>query len=218
MTEMSLPDKAYLLACDVENNRLRDRQRAGLLIRAAALTDLLLRGRIADENGRVVATGGTTGDLVLDELLAEIAADRHRKWKALVRRDARSTLQSVEAQLEAARVIELDTSRILGLFPRRRPAVLDVGAAKRLHALVEASLDETRPVSEVDPVDASLTALVAAIELNGAIPRGERRRHKDRIKHLEERGGAAVPALRRVFKELRGSRAAIAATQSGGGG
>jgi hypothetical protein len=218
MSELSIPAKAYLLACDLEKNRLGARQRAGLLIRAAALSDLLLRGRIADESGKAVATGGTTGDFVLDGVLAEITASRGRRWKALVRRGAHATLEAVEEQLAAARVIEVRTKRFLGLFPYRTPVVLDVGAAKRLHALVDATLDETRPVSEVPPGDASLTALVAAVELNRVIPRADRRRHKARIRGLEERGGAAVPALRKVFKELQSSQAAVVATQSGGGG
>ncbi|RSN39790.1 GPP34 family phosphoprotein [Amycolatopsis sp. WAC 04197] len=216
MTELSLPAKAYLLACDVGEAKLRDRARAGLLIRGAALTDLVLRGRVTDADGRVAVTGaGPTGDLVLDELLAEIGRESPRKWKGWVRKDARGTLESLESQLDAAGVIDLKTARILGLFPSRRPVVRDPAVVERLRASVDQALRGPAPASDVDTVDAALTALVAAVELRGVVSGRDRRRHRDRIEELGERGGDAVPALRKLFRELRAVRAS-AASSSGG--
>jgi hypothetical protein len=216
MNELSLPARAYLLACDTARDRLPDRERVALLVRAAALTDLVLRGRIADDGGRPVVTGaGGTGHLVLDDLLAEFAADPHRKWRARVRRGARETLRSLEAQLDAAGVIALRTSRVLGLFPRRRPEVREPAAAAGLRDEVRAALRSDAPVS-ADV--AALTSLAAAVELGAVLPRGERRRHRDRLARLEEQAGAAVPALRKVIRELRAARTAAIAAASGGGG
>lgn len=217
MTELSLPAQAYLLACDVERERLPDRERAALLVRGAALTDLVLRGLVADADGRPVVTGsGGTGHLVLDDLLAAISADPHRRWRSWVRRDARGTLQSVEAQLEAAGVLSVRTSNVLGLFPRRRPVVRDRGSVERLKALVLNAFEA--PVSEVDPSAAALAALVATAELNTVISRQDRRRYRGRIEELGERGGAAVPALRKVLREVRAARTAAVSAASGGGG
>ncbi|MFJ8917192.1 GPP34 family phosphoprotein [Amycolatopsis sp. NPDC102389] len=213
MTELSLPAKAYLLACDVGANKLRDRARAGLLIRGAALTDLVVRGSVADEDGRVAASAaGPTGDLVLDEMLTEIAGESPRKWKWWVRKDARGTLEAVESQLDTAGVIELKTGRTLGLFPSRRPVVRDPAVVERLRASVDQALRGSGPVSDMD---AALTALVAAVELRGVVSGRDRRRYKDRIEELSERGGDAVPALRKLFRELRAVRAS-AASSSGG--
>ena len=217
MSELSLPAQAYLLACDVERERLPDRERAALLVRGAALTDLVLRGLVADADGRPVVTGsGGTGHLVLDDLLAAISADPHRRWRSWVRRDARGTLQSVEAQLEAAGVLSVRTSNVLGLFPRRRPVVRDRGSVERLKALVLNAFEA--PVSEVDPSAAALAALVATAELNTVISRQDRRRYRERIEELGERGGAAVPALRKVLREVRAARTAAVSAASGGGG
>ncbi|WP_410575280.1 GOLPH3/VPS74 family protein [Amycolatopsis sp. cmx-4-61] len=216
MSELSLPARAYLLACDTARARLPDRERVALLVRAAAWTDLVLRGRVADDGGRpVVAGAGGTGHLVLDDVLAELAADPHRKWRARVRRGARETLRSLEAQLDAAGVITLRTSRVLGLFPRRRPAVREPARAAALRDEVRAALRSDTPVS-ADV--AALTALAAAVELGAVLPRAERRRHRDRLAWLEEQAGTAVPALRKVIRELHAARAARTAAASGGGG
>ncbi|WP_033262536.1 GOLPH3/VPS74 family protein [Amycolatopsis vancoresmycina] len=216
MTELSLPGRAYLLACDTRRDRLPDRDRVALLVRAAALTDLVLRGLVADAAGRPVARGAAgTGHLVLDDLLAELAAEPHRKWRAWVRRGARGTLQSLEAQLDAAGVITLRTSRVLGLFPRRRPAVRDAATAAALRDEVASALRSDAPV----PADvAALTALAAAAELNAVLPRGERRRHRDRLARLADQAGAAAPALHKVIRELKSARTAYVAAASGGGG
>jgi hypothetical protein len=216
MSELSLPARAYLLACDTRRDRLPDRDRVALLVRAAALTDLVLRGLVEDTGGRPVARGtGGTGHLVLDDLLAELAAEPHRKWRAWVRRGARGTLQSLEAQLDAAGVIALRTSRVLGLFPRRRPEVRDPATAAALRDEVTSALRTDTPV----PADvAALTSLAAAAELNAVLPRGERRRHRERLTRLADQAGAAVPALRKVIRELQAARTAYVAASSGGGG
>ncbi|MEV4058130.1 GPP34 family phosphoprotein [Amycolatopsis sp. NPDC049688] len=215
MNELSLPARAYLLACDTRRDRLPDRDRVALLVRAAALTDLVLRGLVEDAAGRPVARGaGGTGHLVLDDLLAELAAEPHRKWRARVRRGARGTLQSLEAQLDAAGVITLRTSRVLGLFPRRHPAVRDAATAAALRDEVASALRSDTPVP---PDVAALTSLAAAAELNAVLPRGERRRHRARLARLEDQAGAAVPALRKVIRELHSARSAHIAASSGGG-
>ena len=216
MNELTLPARAYLLACDTGRDRLRGGEPVALLVRAAALTDLVLRGLVADAGGRPAVTGdGGTGHLVLDDLLAELVADPHRKWRAWVRRGARATLQSLEVQLDAAGTIELRTSRVLGVFPRRRPVVRDAATAAALHDRVASAL---RTGSPVPPDIAALTALAAAAELDTVLPRAERRRHRARLAQLEETAGAAVPALRKVLREVRAARAATTAAASGGGG
>jgi hypothetical protein len=217
MSELSLPAQAYLLACDVDKNRLRDRQPAGYLVRGAALTDLLLRGHLVDNDGVAVAvSGGTAGDEVLAELLGEIARSRPRRWKIWVRMDFRGTLRAVETQLEAARVIRVRTTKILGLFRVYRPTVLDVGGAARLRAVVDNALGGGLDVSQIDPTDAALTALAAAVELRGVVSGRDRRRYRRRIEELQERGGAAIPAVRKVFSELRAARNAAASSDGGG--
>jgi len=213
---LTLPARAYLLACDTRRDRLPDRERVALLVRAAALTDLVLRGLVADDGGRPVVTGAAgTGHLILDDLLGDLSADPHRRWRAWVRRGARGTLQSLETQLDAAGTISLRTSRVLGLFPRRRPEVRDRATAAALHDEVAAALRGDGPVP---PAVAALTALAAAAELGTVLPRAGRRGRRARLAELEAQAGAAVPALRTLLRELRAARTAAIAASSGGGG
>lgn len=217
MRELSLPARAFLLALNVERHRLPDRQRAGYLIRAAALTDLLTRGRLIDDNGLVMpGSAGATGDVVLDDVLAQIVSQRPAKWKAWIRRDFRGTLAAVEAQLEAAGIIRVDRTRVLGLFPSTRPAVLDTPLVEILHARITEAVCGPKPVREVTAADAALASLLAAIELTSAITRRERKENQNRLTELASHGGATVPALRKVFRDLRTMRAS--AVNAGAGG
>ncbi|MGC7100026.1 GOLPH3/VPS74 family protein [Amycolatopsis lurida] len=209
--EFSLPAKAYLLACRGE--RVPDRQRVGYLVRAAALTDLLLRDRVADHDGVAGAVpGGSTGDAVLDEVLGQIVESGPRKWRRWVRKDHRRALESVEEQLSEARLIRVERSRFFG---RRRITLRNTALVRDLHATVDKTLRGDGPVSRIPREDAALVALVAAVELKGVVSGRDRRRSKARLRELEERGGAAIPALRKVFRELRQVRAA--ASGDGGG-
>ncbi|ONH54129.1 hypothetical protein CcI49_31230 [Frankia sp. CcI49] len=59
----SLPAQLFLLAYDLEHDRMHRSPYLGLSLRAAALTDLLHQGVIADDNGRVLLvtpSGGTS--------------------------------------------------------------------------------------------------------------------------------------------------------------
>ncbi|WP_020665941.1 GOLPH3/VPS74 family protein [Amycolatopsis nigrescens] len=222
MTELALPTQAYLLACDLDRQRVRDRQRTGYLVRAAGLTELLIRGRLADDGGSPRPAGrGSTGDDVLDELLGQIVedrADRPRKWKHWVRKDFRSALRSVEDQLSAAALIEVRRSRVLGLFPRSRVRVTDPAVVRRLRSQVDDALRGGQPPARLERGIAALTALVAAAEVKSVVSGRDRRRYADRLRALEERGGGAVPALRKVLKELRAARNAAIAANNGHGG
>jgi hypothetical protein len=73
----SLPGQLYLLAYDPRKERLTARTQLGYLMRAAALTELRLRGHIADEGRKVRVTNpGGVADPVLGAVLREVADSR----------------------------------------------------------------------------------------------------------------------------------------------
>src|SRR6516165_5640308 len=110
----SLPALLYLLAYDTEKNRMTARSRLGLVLRAAALTDLYLAGRVTDENGKARATGDRrpVGDPLLDEMLQQLAEHQPRSWQGWIAR-GKPAIRTVRTQLEADRCIRVEHRRIL---------------------------------------------------------------------------------------------------------
>ncbi|WP_020660721.1 GPP34 family phosphoprotein [Amycolatopsis benzoatilytica] len=187
----SLPAQAYFLACDPDGGPLARRGRAALLVRAAALADLLLRGNLRDQRGHAERTpAAATGDLVLDDLLSGLRPDT---WRALLRHGRNDTLQALETQLSAAGMLVESSSAVL----RRTILVPTRSLVREAHVRCEHAL--AAPLSEVDSSAAALAALAAAVGI-------VRPRHSSRLAELESVAGPVLPALR---KAVSGRRAAF---------
>ncbi|WP_242886027.1 GOLPH3/VPS74 family protein [Actinomadura litoris] len=201
----TLPARMFLLAYDLRKERMTQRgPRLGYVLRAAALTELFLDGRLVEEHGRPVP--GTPGDDPYG-LLAEIAASRPRSWQHWIRKDGRAMVGTVREELARERWIRVTRERPLGLFPRDRVSVRDPRVVKALWGGASSAL-RGRPVAHVNSYDAAAVALAAAGEMASVLPGSDRRRHRRRIEELTARSGPAVPAVRKI---LRARRAAAAA-------
>ncbi|MBP2472521.1 hypothetical protein JOF53_001393 [Crossiella equi] len=208
---MNLPEQLYLLACDVERGRVPERGKLGRVLRAAALTDLVLRGSLTDDHGRPSVRGvKPTGDQLLDGLCAEISRDKPRKWQAWVQRRPGPALREVQSGLERAGAITVRSRRVLGIFPGTAVTVHDPVAREVLRTRVRAAVQED---GALPPAEAALAALAATGELRTVLTGRERRARKQRIRDLAEVAGPAGPALRKAIEALK---AAHAAAHSGG--
>jgi hypothetical protein len=204
MTE-SLPARIYLSAYDPTRNRLTGRGELGVLMRAAALTELLHSGRLRDVNGRPEVQGVSSGPV-----LTEIAASRPRPWAHWVGRGEKAMWRAVQDGLVAAGLIRLEPYRVLGIFRATRVVVLDPMVVPRLHQAMSRILSDHGPVERVDPADAALVALAAAGGLRTAFDRRTAREHKARIAELSTVAGPAVAAVRKVIQARQA--AAVAAS------
>ena len=157
-----LPAQLYLLAYDPRKGRLVQNTGFPYLIRAAALTELLLSGRIVEEDGkpRAVPDAPPVGDPVLAGLLERIAASKPRSWQRWVHQDTRATLKAVRDELEAKRWIKVEPRRPFLIFRRTLIHVRDPRVVTRLKAKVHTAL--SGPLARVDDRDAALVALAAA--------------------------------------------------------
>ncbi|MBB4682715.1 GPP34 family phosphoprotein [Amycolatopsis jiangsuensis] len=188
---LSLPASGYLLACAPEGGRIGNRRRTALLVRAAAATDLVFRGRLRDAHGHAEPAGqGPTGDLVLDDLLTEVRGRGAWPWRSLLRHATMDTLRSVELQLSAAGVLTTHTTAVLR---RNTRTVADAELVRTVHERAERAL--TSPLSEVDAASAALLALAAVAGVG--VSRRTARRHSAR---LAEFAVPVVPALRKVVR------------------
>ncbi|TNY37137.1 GOLPH3/VPS74 family protein [Thermomonospora catenispora] len=192
----SLPGRVYLLAYDLRRGRMTARGRLGHLLRAAALTELYLDGRLVGERRPRL---GTPGDDPYG-LLAQIGASRPHRWQYWVGKDKRAMVKAVQAELEAEGFIRVRSRRLLGLIPCKEVEVHDPRVVKDLWGRASSAL-RGRPVAHVNSYDAATLALAAAGRLHTVITPGERRRHRARIAALTARSGPAVPALRRALDE-----------------
>jgi hypothetical protein len=198
----SLPARLYLLAYDTDKNRVTARSQLGLVLRAAALTDLYLTERLTDEDGKPHAVDGRpAGDPVLDDLARQIAGSRPRRWHRWIGRQERGTVRAVREHLEAQRCIKVNRRAILP----DKVELRDRRAVKAYADSVRAAL--RKPAARTDARTASMLALAARGEVRTVVSRGDRREYGQRLDELAVYTGPVADALR---KALRTKRAAIA--------
>ncbi|MCP2339549.1 GOLPH3/VPS74 family protein [Actinomadura rupiterrae] len=200
----TLPQRMFLLAYDTRRQRLALRgARLGLVLRAAALTELYLDGRLGEERGKPVV--GTDGPDPYG-LIAQIGASRPRPWQHWVRKDARKMVRTVRDELDEGGWIRLRPRRVLLFFPATGIEVRDTRVVKALARGASSAL-QGRPVAHVNSLDAAAVALAAAGEVRTVVPRSETRRRRARIAELTARSGPAAPGLRKAVRQQRASAA-----------
>jgi|SRR5437868_73821 len=203
-TPDSLPARMFLLAYDLRKQRMTTRgSQLGYVLRAAALTELYLDGRLSEERRRPVP--GTPGDDPY-EMLAQISTSRPRSWQHWIRKDSQAFVATVRAELQRDGWIRVTRHRTLGLFPRTQVTVKDPRVVKALWGGASSAL-RGRPVAHVNSYDAAAVALAAAGEMASVLPRPDRRRYRRRIAELTARSGPAAPAVRKLIGAERAAAA-----------
>ncbi|HKS49192.1 MAG TPA: GPP34 family phosphoprotein [Amycolatopsis sp.] len=194
----SLPEKVFLLAVDHGRQRLTQRDELNLVLRAAVLADLVLRGHLRNEAGKAVPAGPAWHlDPLPQGVLDEITESRPRSWRRWIDRDRR-IVQVMANRLADAGVLELGRARVLGLFPTMKITLLAPEDARRLVSDVQDAVLGDQPESRVDPGVAALAALAAAAGLRTVLNGRTRRRFKARIAALGEAIEPIPAALRRA--------------------
>ncbi|WP_405849034.1 GPP34 family phosphoprotein [Streptomyces sp. NBC_01518] len=208
-----LPSLLYLLAYNEATGGPYDRSRARLLVRAAALVDLAMHGRLAEDGDGTVTVSGTrpTGDPVLDGVLRDAGAGH--SWKRLVRRHRKRTLTEVEDRLVAAGLLTARTSRTP--FTTRRLTVTDQAVPAAVRARVSTALHGDGPVAEVPAADAALLALAAAGGIRSVVSRQEHRTFRARIDACTRSLAVLAPGLEKAVRTLPTT---MIAAQGGMGG
>ncbi|GAA2816166.1 GOLPH3/VPS74 family protein [Crossiella cryophila] len=202
---MNLAEQLFLLACDPDKQRVPERHKLGYVVRAAALTELSLRGCLADAEGWV-ATGASkpTGDQLLDGVLTEISRDKPRKWTAWVRKQRPATVNAVQDALARSGAISVRPRRILGLFPTYTVTVHNPVARQMSVQRVRAAVTGT---GALPPADAALAALAATAELKDLLSKRELKAAKQRIEELLAVCGPPGLALRKAISDLKAAAA-----------
>ncbi len=189
----------YLLAHDDAAEGPYNRSRTELLVRAAALVDLALRGRLGEDGGTVTVSGTEpTGDPVLDDVLRDAAAAHG--WKHLVRRHRKRTLREVEDRLATAGLLTVQAPRTR--FGTRRLTVTDRAVPTALRTRVSAALHGDGPVRDIPAADAALLALAAAGDLRPVVSRQDQKTCPARIDACTGSLAALAPGLEKAVRAL----------------
>ncbi|HVW43273.1 MAG TPA: GPP34 family phosphoprotein [Amycolatopsis sp.] len=204
----TLPARMFLLAFDPQRHRLTARGELGYLLRAAALADLVLNGHLTDAGGKAAA-GAYPGELdpVLFAVWEQVSQVPPRSWRRWVSKDRRRILTAVRDQLVDARVLRLEQTRFLGLFPCTRLVLREPYRARRLGEQVGRAVRGGEPAARVEQHIAALAALASAGQLRVALGGRDRRRFKARIAELGAPVEPIATALRRAIATQRAAAA-----------
>jgi hypothetical protein len=186
----------------------------------AVLTDLLLAAHITfgdDKDPRVsVATGGSTGNPVLDAALERVRSKEGKKLSSLVTDGRLDPTDRVAESLAAAGVIEIHPKKALGLVAARYP-VLDPWPEHALRERLRAVLAGVTP----DRSEASLLMLLKGVGLAGKVLAEEKgtlgRRELDR--RIDEVSSEDIvgTAVRKAVEEMTAVITVVATTVAVGG-
>ncbi|APU16650.1 MULTISPECIES: GOLPH3/VPS74 family protein [Actinoalloteichus] len=203
----TLAARLYLLACDVDRERLMHRSRLGLVLRAAALDDLLRRGLLTtDSRGRPAVAGtGRTGDPLFDEVLGAVAAGKPRPWRAWVTERAKAAVGQTGRSLADDGMVRQSSRRALLLFPVRRVRVSHPEVVGELRRRVRRILHGSVRVQQLDRRDAAMVSLAAEGRLAGVFHPESLGSHDVLLRKLRARVGPVAWALRGAVEARRRS-------------
>jgi pimeloyl-ACP methyl ester carboxylesterase len=202
---MNLAEELTLLAYADDGTPLTDGTHLDNGLGGALLLELALAGRVDVRDKKVVVLDpAPTGDPLVDEALARIAAEpKERRPGAWVTRLAKQARPRVLDKLVADDVLTVEKDRVLGVFPRKKyPAVngvepvAETQARQRLRTAVLGS-------GPVETRTAALCALVAATDLDRKVLADlDRRRIQARLKEIGEGSWAAI-AVKKAIEEIQ---------------
>ena len=204
---LTLPERLLLISIDRQGTPRDPKSSLGHALAGAALSELLLDGRLRHDDGRLVAaTVGPVGDTVLDEVLAEVRGEqraRTLKWwvtRLASRHAGRTPVRDrLIDELTARGVLESGRRRALGLVPVATHPVADPATAERARAAIgEVLLGRQEP-------DERAAALVALVQVSGLIdacvPEVDRHQARRRAKEIAA-GNQVGQAVKRIQEEV----------------
>ncbi|MCY1136421.1 GPP34 family phosphoprotein [Actinoplanes sp. Pm04-4] len=201
MTTLPLPHLLFLLSHQPEKDRLDDDSEAvrGSLLRGAAVAQLRLSGLLLDRAGRAErrnATPATTLDPFLAQVLADVPADRPRRWFDVLEQRWQQAEEAVQAQLVAAGAVTVEQRRVLGIIPAEQVVLTDPGSVRALRERVRRAA-QREPGTAPPPIG---EAVLAALAIDGNVSTVFGWRdlwgHKAAVAELKDQVDRELPGLR----------------------
>lgn len=200
----TLAQQLYLLCYTVDKGKfeLTNLQGRGQLVRAAALSELVVGGMLSAQGGKVQRLpAGPPGDSFYAAVWSEMPADKPKGWLNHVHNKAHTAEKPVRDQLAAAGFVTVTPEKRLGLMTVDKVTVNDPTQVLAAQGTVrDAVLGGHHPATV--PTDRLTMAVFAyEVEVTSVFSGAERREHKQRFKALAAHYDSVVPGLRRALRD-----------------
>ncbi|MFE9687065.1 GPP34 family phosphoprotein [Streptomyces sp. NPDC006285] len=202
----TLAQRLFLLCYSLEKEKfeLADHNGRGAVLRAAALAELSLDGKLTTVSGNKVvrSPGQPPSDPFLADVWNDVSADEPQRWLPLVHHKAHTAQEPVRAQLAATDTITVRRHKRLGVLPVDRVTLDDTGPVVALRdGLRDAVLSGAGQAARLPLPDAVTAVFAAEVEMNSVFTRTDRREHKETFATLAVRVDDALPGLRRALHD-----------------
>lgn len=204
---LGLCEEIVLLGLDDETGKSVCYQMAYALS-GAILADLILRGRVAVENGQVrILNAAATGDDVLDEALVALKSSNKTKLSYWVRKVmADHQRDRIVQRLVDLQVLDRVEKVVLGLFSYRRYPAHDGTPENEIRSRLRAAVTGSAPA---DDRTVALLSLADACGLTKTfLDKTERQQRKPRIEELVD-GEPVGEAVRGAIRDDNAAAAAV---------
>jgi hypothetical protein len=207
-------DQLLLLTDDASGKFAVDGNALNLALAGACVLELAEQGRIdvaaegeQVKKGRlVVRDEASTGDAILDEVLARCADREGKRPQSVLSGVGKGVRASLLDRLADRGILTKAEGRVLGIFPTTRWPASDSAHERAVHARLE---DVLVKGASPDPRTAALAALLSAVDAaHKVVPSSDRRGVKRRAKEIRESEWAADA----VGKAITAVQAAVTAS------
>ncbi|MEV5809792.1 GOLPH3/VPS74 family protein [Streptomyces parvulus] len=195
----------YLLCYTVDAGKFEDANLLGrgLLMRAAAMTELSRTGLLATHKKKVTRLPvAAPHDDFLAEVFYDVAAGKPSGWLQYVHDKTAEAEETVRDQLVKADVVTVSAKRrLLGAFSSKAETVTDPQQVLHLRTTVRSAV-----MSGTAPAAVAVDQLATAVffvecETTSVFTRKETRQHRHILKAYAERFDTLVPGLRSALRD-----------------
>ncbi|MFG3257593.1 GPP34 family phosphoprotein [Streptomyces sp. NPDC048172] len=201
----TLPQRLFLLCYTVEKEKfeLTNLQGRGQLLRAGALAELTLDGRLHPEGGKGFRRPDAEPpeDSFLAEVWHDVPTDKPKGWLSLVHGKAHTSEKPVRLQLAATGAVTIQHDKWMKMLAVDRVAVTDPERVRAEQKTVREAVFGGPDPAAVPMAELTMAVLAAEVEVTSVFTGKERAEHKRTLKVLAARFDDAVPGLRKALRD-----------------
>ncbi|OON81174.1 GOLPH3/VPS74 family protein [Streptomyces tsukubensis] len=200
----TLPQSLYLLCYTVDKEKfeLTNLQGRGQLLRAAALSELVIDGSLNAKGRKVVRRPAKApADSFAAAVLHDLPTEKPKGWLQFVHNKAHTAEKPVREQLAATGAITVTHEKRLGLVGIDKVSVNDPQEVLALRERVRSAVLGGSDPAAVAVDELTMAVFAYEVEVTSVFSGKERRENKQIFKELAARYDDLVPGLRKALRD-----------------